>query len=346
MLTLALMALLAAAQPPMANAAARAKAALLKKHGEAARPRIERGVDQVAARWRKSDGDDAAFVKFMEDQFVADPAQLDTLLGRFEYALEQLDGHLLEVNRELSRWTVLDLGPMIELDKLLGAYDAGAHKSEDLFESKVAFVALANFPLFTLSETLEKGPSWSRQQWAEARLTRRFDRRVPAEVQQGIAQASADAELYIAEYNVWMHHLLGANGTRPFPKGLKLISHWNLRDELKSQYANKDGLERQQLVARVMERIVTQTIPAVVINNPTVRLPRWTARLRSQRASSTPRASRTRATRSSSPPSTPRAPPIRTHRPPPRTSCAASSVAARCPRRACARSWRRSSRRP
>jgi hypothetical protein len=267
--TLAL-AVLLAVQPPMGAAAARAKAALVAKHGEAARPRIDRGVDQVAARWRKSDGDDAAFVKFLDEQFVTDPAQLEAVLGRLEYALEQMDGHFLEINRELARWTVLDLGPMLGVDRLLGAYDAGAHRSEDLFQSKIAFVALANFPLFTLAETLDRGPSWSRRQWAEARLARRFDRRLPAEVQQGIAQASADAELYIAEYNVWMHHLLGQDGGRPFPKGKKLISHWNLRDELKSQYANKDGLERQRLIAKVMERIVTQTIPAAVIDNPGV----------------------------------------------------------------------------
>jgi hypothetical protein len=267
--TLAL-AVLLVVQPPMGAAAAQAKAALVAKHGEAARPRIERGVDQVAARWRKSDGDDAAFVKFLDEQFVTDPAQLEAVLGRLEYALEQMDGHFLEINRELARWTVLDLGPMLGVDRLLGAYDAGAHRSEDLFQSKMAFVALANFPLFTLAETLDRGPGWSRRQWAEARLARRFDRRLPAEVQQGIAQASADAELYIAEYNVWMHHLLGQDGGRPFPKGKKLISHWNLRDELKSQYANKDGLERQRLIAKVMERIVTQTIPAAVIDNPGV----------------------------------------------------------------------------
>ena len=270
MTTLALVALLVAAQPPMSAAAARAKAALVAKHGEAARARIERGVDQVAAVWRKSDGDEAAFGKFLDEQFVADPAVLEAVLGRLEYALEQLDGHFLELNRELARWTVLDLGPMLEVDKLLGAYDAGAHKSEDLFQSKIAFVALANFPVFTLAQTLEQGPGWSRRQWAEARLTRRFDRRLPAEVVQGMAQASADAELYIAEYNVWMHHLLSGQGARPFPKGLKLISHWNLRDELKSQYANKDGLERQRLIARVMERIVDQSIPAAVIDNPGV----------------------------------------------------------------------------
>ncbi|HJZ83841.1 MAG TPA: hypothetical protein VKN99_01670 [Polyangia bacterium] len=256
-------------------AAARAKAELLKKHGEAQRARIERGVDQVASLWRRSDGDEAAFVKFMNEQFIADPARLDATFDRFEEALEQLAGHFTEITRELSRHTVLDIGPVVEIDKLLSAFDAAAHLSEDLFESKIAFVALANFPLTTLDERLQKGETWTRRQWAEVRLAGRFARRIPAQVQQGIARAASDAELYIAEYNIWMHHLIGERGERQFARGLKLISHWNLRDDLKSNYAAKDGLPRQRMIAKVMERIITQTIPRVVINNPTVDWNPW-----------------------------------------------------------------------
>ena len=87
---------------------------------------------------------------------------------------------------------------------------------------------------------------------------------------QSIQQASADAEAYIAEYNVWMHHLLDAEGRRLFPSGLRLISHWNLRDDLKARYAEKDGLAKQRMIAQVMERIVTQTIPQSVVDNPRV----------------------------------------------------------------------------
>ena len=82
--------------------------------------------------------------------------------------------------------------------------------------------------------------------------------------------ASADADLYIAEYNMWMHHVLTDKGERPFPKGKRLISHWNLRDELKANYADADGLDKQRLIVKIMERIVTQTIPAAVIDNPNV----------------------------------------------------------------------------
>jgi hypothetical protein len=140
--------------------------------------------------------------------------------------------------------------------------------TEDLFAGKVAFVALLNFPLTTLEERLKEGPQWSRRAWAEARLTQRFSRRVPARVQQEIAKAMAAADLYIAEYNLWMHHVLTAKGERLFPSGKRLISHWNLRDELKANYADPRGLDKQRLIIQVMERIVTQTIPAAVIDNP------------------------------------------------------------------------------
>lgn len=241
------------------------EATLIATHGEPARARVEQGVRQVAALWRDEDGDLGAFAT---EQFIVDPARLDAAFVRFQANLEQVDGHLLEIGRELRRPTELDLGPMEKVDPLFAAWDPSAHLTEDFFASKLGFVALLNFPLTTLEQRLARGPGWSRRQWAEARLTGRFGRRVPADVQQGITAAQAAADLYIADYNVWMHHVLSESGERLFPSGKRLISHWNLRDELKAQYADPKGLPRQRAIIKVMERIVTQTIPAAVIDNP------------------------------------------------------------------------------
>src|SRR5579862_7418714 len=50
---------------------------------------------------------------------------------------------------------------------------------------------------------------------------------------------------------------------------MRLLSHWNLRDEIKADYSDpSNGLAKQRMIQQVMERIVTQTIPAVVVNNP------------------------------------------------------------------------------
>jgi hypothetical protein len=268
--TLFAMGLSALAASLPASTVSQAKTGLLGMHGEAQRARIERGVDQAASLWRAADGDGAAFALFAKENFASDPQILDGLLLRFEENLESLDGHMLEIGRDLSRRTVVETGPILPVDRLFGAWEPSAHASEDLFAQKIAFVALLNFPLSTLEERLEKGEAWSRRRWAEARLAHRFETRVPADVAQGIAKAAADAELYIAEYNVWMHHVVDAKGTRLWPKGLKLLSHWNLRDEIKANYASKDGLAKQRVIAKVMDRIVTQTIPASVVDNPTV----------------------------------------------------------------------------
>ena len=239
---------------------------LLKKFGEAQRARVERGVRQTAKLWRKEDGDLAAFAR---ENFLTEQKDLDDTFARFEANFEQLDGHLLEIGRELQKPTALDVGPLLKVDPYFAEYDPSAHLTEDLFNNRLGFVVLLNFPLTTLEQRLA-AKDWSRQQWAEARLAGRFARRVPAAVQQEITSAAAAADLYIAEYNLWMHHVLGEKGDRLFPKGKRLISHWNLRDELKAQYADKEGLARQRTIIKVMERIVTQTIPAAVINNPTV----------------------------------------------------------------------------
>jgi hypothetical protein len=48
-----------------------------------------------------------------------------------------------------------------------------------------------------------------------------------------------------------------------------LLSHWNLRDELKADYADKEkGQEKQEMIYKVMEHIINQDIPKLVINNP------------------------------------------------------------------------------
>lgn len=258
--------------PPAAlrPAVERATGALVARHGEAQRTRIARGLQQAAAFWRPSDGDAKTFEAFALEQFASEPALLDTLFRRFERAFEQLDGHFVEVNRALAEGAVLDHGPMLPVDPLFAAYDASAHLVSDLFDGKIAFAALLNFPLTTLDERLRGGPAWTRRQWAEARLANRFARRVPSAVNQGIARAYADGDLYISEYNIYVHHALAADGARLFPKGKRLLTHWNLRDELKAQYAQEGGLARQRVIAKVMERIVTQTIPADVVNDPTV----------------------------------------------------------------------------
>ena len=250
--------------------AAKVRTELVATHGEAVRSRAERGVKQVASLWRAEDGDAAAFEQFVRKQFAPDQARLDTMFTRMDAMHEQIDGSMLGMLLALRWQTDLDLGPIEPYDQLFAGYNPAAHLNDDLFANKVAFVVLLNFPLTTLEDKLRDGPQWTPRQWAEARLADRYARRIPAAVSQQISAAYAAADSYISTYNIWMHHLLDEQGQRLFPAGQRLITHWNLRDELKAQYSSQDGLPRQRMIAQVMERIVTQSIPAAVVDNPHV----------------------------------------------------------------------------
>ncbi|HTX64289.1 MAG TPA: hypothetical protein VMD31_00825 [Opitutaceae bacterium] len=244
---------------------------LAGRYGAGQQARAQRGLRQVAEFWRAGDGDRAAFEAFVRANFAGDPATRDTMFNRFETLCEQLDGHMQEITRAFRQQLDLDLGPVLPFDEQFGAYDPSAHVTDDFFANKLAFVVLLNFPLTTLDERLHDGAGWSRREWAEVRLAERFAKRVPAEVNLALAEADAITGQYIADYNLWMHHLVDADGRRLFPPGMRLLSHWNLRDEIKADYADAhDGLAKQRLIQRAMERIVTQTIPAVVVNNPGV----------------------------------------------------------------------------
>ena len=244
---------------------------LTAKYGEGVRARLSRGLKQVASFWRAEDGDAAAFEEFARTNFAGDQQTLDTMFARFQHNLEMVDGHMLEIAREFRQQADLDLGPILPFDEVFAGYDPSAHVTDDFFKNKLAFVVLLNFPLTTLQQRLTEGENWSRRQWAETRLAQRFSKRIPAEVNLAVAQASSEADRYIAEYNIWMHHVLDEKGARLFPAKMRLLSHWNLRDQIKADYSDaQQGLAKQRVIQQVMERIVTQTIPQAVVNNPAV----------------------------------------------------------------------------
>ena len=243
---------------------------LLQTHGIASKSRIEKGVRQVADLWVEEDGTNQDFKDFCKKNFISDPDLLDATFNRLQDNMEQIYGHNHEINRDLLMPTQLDMGAILPVDYLFAEYDPFAHIEADLFKTKIAFVVLLNFPFSTLEERLRDGQGWSRMEWAQTRLVQKFSSRVPAFVNQQVTKAYVQADDYISNYNIYMHQLQNDKKERLFPKGLKLITHWGLRDELKAQYANPDGLKRQKMITKVMERIITQDIPEIVIDNESV----------------------------------------------------------------------------
>lgn len=238
----------------------RAVHTLLATFGPAEEVRIRRGVEQVAERWWPEDGDGVAFVAFCREHFLP-ASELPPTFRRLQDALEQVEGHLHEVRRFLTTPLDLDTGPVSKVDQLLAQLDLAAHLSEDLFRTKVAHLALLNFPLDSLQDRLSQGGGWDRERWAQSRLLERFALRVPAEVARGVSKALLASDQYVASYDLAMDRLRDGQGEALFPAGLKLISHWGLRDELKAWYGQPDGLRRQRLIQQLMLRIVRQEVP-------------------------------------------------------------------------------------
>jgi len=230
---------------------------------------LEKGVRHAASLWREEDGTVSEFTDFASANYVSDPAKRKAVFMKISNYLESIGGNMNEITLDLRK--VLDeaAGEIDEIDRMFGNYSVSSHLQSDFYENRIAFVVALNFPYYTLAEKEELGGGWSREQWAMARLGDQFVSRVPAELNQAANTAVGNAEMYIADYNIHMGKLRTDDGRQLFPDDMVLLSHWNLRDEIKSNYADREsGNEKQEMVYRVMERIIRQEIPGVVINNP------------------------------------------------------------------------------
>lgn len=229
---------------------------------------IRKGVSQCAALWTEKDGSSEQFETFCSTYYVRTPAGREALFARISANLESLLGNYNQISIDLKSALHIDKGEILPLDELFGGYEPSAHMVDDFFENKIAFVTILNFPFYSLKEKGEQGPAWSRLQWAYARLGDLFISRVPATLLLKAGEAASNSDTYISGYNICMDKLVDAAGKSHFPAGMKLISHWGLRDELKANYdGSAEGLLKQKMIYEVMKHIILQDIPANVINS-------------------------------------------------------------------------------
>jgi len=231
--------------------------------------RLETGVKHVASLWRAEDGTSDDFSTFCKTNYVVNDGERELLFNKVSKNFESIFGHFNKLSLDLKENVDLNNGPMLEIDKDFSGYSVGAHLLSDLYANKIAFIVALNFPYYFLEEKAKFDQSVTRKDWAMARLGDIFVSRVPAELQQAAAKAGADADIYISEYNIEMGKLCTDSGKHLSPDKMVLLSHWNLRDEIKANYGNKEtGKEKQEMIYKVMERIINQDIPEKVINNP------------------------------------------------------------------------------
>ncbi|MFA7325574.1 MAG: hypothetical protein WC121_02855 [Candidatus Kapaibacterium sp.] len=230
--------------------------------------RFKKGVVQAQKLWNEGDGSDEDFKSFVQDNFYSEGPKLDTLFEKVQRNLEIIKGHFNKMMLDIKMPVALEWGEITDLDRMFDSYDPSSHLESDLYKNKIAFTVLLNFPYFSLEEKRANEDKWSRKEWAYARLGDLFTSRVKSKLLQDFAKVNSEADAYIYEYYIHMGNIVDDKGNHPFPKEMKLITHWNLRDELKSQYSNdKEGLKKQKLIYSVMQRIITQEIPQKFINS-------------------------------------------------------------------------------
>ncbi len=247
---------------------------LTQTHPNADVSLAERGVRQVAALWQEADGTESDFVELVTTHYAATAEEKQVLYDRLSHILEQCGQSADLLNNTLQEPTTLvGKGEPSTVDWIISGYSPMAHFTEDMFANKIAHICVLNFPSYTLEEKNTLGQEWTRLEWAYARMGEVFNTRIPGSVYAHSAQAMSEAENYIAGYNIMMHCLRNEQGEQLWQEPMALLSHWNLRDELKSNYAvgdeamRREGKEKQEMIYQVMLRIIRQDIPACVVNN-------------------------------------------------------------------------------
>ena len=230
---------------------------------------LEKGVKHAASLWREEDGTIFDFSNFVKNNYIADPEKRKAVFRKVSGYFESLFGNYNEITLDLKKNLDEATGDIDDIDRMFGTFSVSSHLSDDFYANKIAFFVALNFPYYTLGEKEKLGPGWNRDEWAMARLGDYFVSRVPAQLNQALNTATGNAEMYIAEYNICMGHLRTEDGRQLFPDNMVLLSHWNLRDELKANYTGGDkGMEKQEMIYKVMEHIINQDIPEVIVNNP------------------------------------------------------------------------------
>ena len=226
---------------------------------------VERGVKQAAALWRNEDGSQQEFEQFCKKYFCKDMNEKVLLFNRICDNFEVILGHNNRISIELMRPEQLAGYTSTSVDQLFSAYSGMAHFQEDMFANKLAFVVILNFPHFTLKEKQHNGHRWTDQEWGFVRLGDVFTSRVPASVQQRIANVSTAANSYIDKFNINMQQVGSYHNQFFWHYSLPLITHWGLRDELKAAYADRNyGTDKQEVLYDVMLRIIKDEVPAEV----------------------------------------------------------------------------------
>ncbi|MDA1105227.1 MAG: hypothetical protein O2855_01370 [Planctomycetota bacterium] len=240
---------------------------LVARFGESQRHRLERGIRQVNDAWTPADGSEQEKLDFIVSHFVPEGGDLERLRQRLETALEQISGHLYEMRRTLRRWSDLRGDDMPGIDDILAMFDPAPDLSEQVYQQRLAFLALLNFPKRDLGTMLAQGGKWTVSDWVEARIVQSFGPRIPKALSDKARAVGHRANQFVNGFHVPVEAVV-ADGKRWLPAGRALIAHWLIREEVKAQYGDAPAiaLPRQRALMHVMRHHIEGTVPVAVMD--------------------------------------------------------------------------------
>lgn len=236
---------------------------------------VEKGVKQAAEMWQTDSLPPEEFAIFCITNWIANDSEKEQVLIR---ASEHLNNHrYINAGGGTTDYYYRRTEKKMQIDNMFDKSIPTISLTPGYFKNKIPYYMALNFPQYSLTEKENMGKNWSTKEWAYARMGDRFT--TPQKNRHNTAgngkpKNSSDslrnlsASKYVADYNIYMGHVLSPKGDKNFDPNMILLSHWNLRDEIKANYNKGEaGLVKQRTVAKVMERIVSQEIPKEVINS-------------------------------------------------------------------------------
>jgi len=232
--------------------------------------RLKIGINQVFRIWEDKDGTEKEMIKFCMRNFIKEE-ELHKYTQRIQKHYESIYGHLNTMRREMLEPIHLKDYEPLKIDYLFSSFNLYPVVDDIFYEKKISFFIALNYKIFSLDEKNTRIDWWEREDWVKANLADNFRVKEPKNIKKKLSDIMTKAEMYISNYNINTSILIDNRGRKLYKNNKNLISHWGLRDEIKSQYKNKSGLKKQRVIYRVIERIVDQTIPEEVINNTDLR---------------------------------------------------------------------------
>ncbi len=230
--------------------------------------RLKTGISQVKKIWRQEDGSGKDFKRFCMNNFILEE-DLNKHTERLQKYYESLFGHMNSMRRELLEPIHESGFEPLKVDSLFSSLNLYPVVKNLFFEKKIAFFIALNYRIYKLKDKNRMGKEWSRTDWVNAKMMDQFRFREPEDIKKKLGDISTRAEIYISNYNINTGILTDKNNNDLYEDNKKLISHWGLRDEIKSLYREEDSIKKQKAIYKAIERIIDQTIPEKVINNST-----------------------------------------------------------------------------